>query len=61
MEEMEKATENLDEIDIKPLMTASTIASHRRTVDANVVPPDGTRPTLEETLEILSEQVVGRG
>jgi hypothetical protein len=26
-----------------------------------VVPPDGTRPTLEETLEILSEQVVGRG
>jgi hypothetical protein len=30
-------------------------------VDANVVPPDGTRPTLEETLEILSEQVVGRG
>lgn len=59
MEEMEKAIENLDEIGIKPLMTDSTVASHRRTVDANVVPADGTRPTLTEALEILSEKVVG--
>ena len=59
MEEMEKAVENLDEIGIKPVMTERTIESHRRTVDADVLPPDGTRHTLEEALEILSEKVVG--
>ncbi|MFT6580475.1 MAG: 3-hydroxyisobutyrate dehydrogenase-like beta-hydroxyacid dehydrogenase [Alphaproteobacteria bacterium] len=59
MEEMEKAVENLDEIGIKPVMTERTIASHRRTMEADVLPPDGTRHSLEEALEILSEKVVG--
>lgn len=60
MEEIEKAVENLEETDITPVMSPATIANHRRTVDADVVPKDGSRPTFEEALEILSSQVVGK-
>ena len=58
MEEMDKATENLVELGIQPLMTERTRQSHARTVDADVAPADASLPSFEEALEILSEKVV---
>ena len=60
MEEMDKAQENLLELEIKPLMSERTRQSHARTVDADVAPADGKLTSFEQALEILSEQVVGR-
>ncbi len=58
MEEVEKAAVNLRNTGIKPLMTEATRRSHLRTCDARVAPSDGTKPTLYEALEILSNQVI---
>lgn len=58
MEEVEKAAENLRETDMEPLMTAATQRSHARTSAAGIAPADGVKPSLDEALRILSEQVV---
>ncbi|MEM7404704.1 MAG: DUF1932 domain-containing protein [Pseudomonadota bacterium] len=60
MEEMDKACENLAELDISPLMTERTRMSLARTVEAGVTPADAKTPSFEDALEILSERVVGR-
>ena len=60
MEEMDKATENLVELGIQPLMTERTRESHARTVAAEVAPADASLPSFEEALELLSEKVVKR-
>ena len=59
LQEVEKAALNLRQTGIDPLMTEATRRSHKRTVDARVAPADGTKPSLDEALRILSERVVG--
>lgn len=58
MEEMDKAMQNLRESGMEPLMTAATFASHKRTVEAGATTADGSKPSLEDALKILSERVV---
>jgi len=57
MEEVEKVNKNLTETGIEPLMSAATLANHRRTLAANVA-GEGTVPPLDEALRILSDEVV---
>ncbi len=61
LEEVGKVNENLRETGIEPLMSAATLRSHTRTLDAGVVPADGTVPDLEEALAVLAERVVRVG
>ena len=58
MEEVEKAAMNLRDTGIEPLMTEATRRSHLRTCEARVAPSDGTKPTLDEALNILSSKVI---
>lgn len=60
MEEVEKVNQNLIETGITPLMSAATLANHRRTFDAQVA-GDGKVPPLEEALRILADDVVKPG
>jgi len=58
MEEMELVERMLQEIGMAPLMTAATVHSHGRTVDADAMPPDGRVPDLEGALALLTDRVV---
>ena len=58
MEEMEMVEQMLGELGMAPMMTAATIASHRRTIAAGAAPADGTVPDLEGALAILTDKVV---
>ncbi|MEX2644482.1 MAG: DUF1932 domain-containing protein [Acetobacterales bacterium] len=58
LEEVEKVNDNLRETGIEPLMSAATLRSHRRTLDAGVVPEDGVVPELDAALATLAEKVV---
>lgn len=58
LEEVEKVNENLRETGIEPLMSAATLRSHRRTLDAGVVPEDGVVPPLDTVLATLADKVV---
>ena len=58
LEEVGKVNENLRETGIEPLMSAATLRSHTRTLDAAVVPANGAVPDLENALAILAERVV---
>ncbi|WP_428677700.1 DUF1932 domain-containing protein [Reyranella sp.] len=58
-EEMGLVAQTLRETGVDPLMTEVIEKSHRRTVDAQIAPPDGQVPSLEEALKILSERVIG--
>lgn len=58
MEEVEKVNETLRETGIEPLMSDATRRNHARTVAANVAPADGSKPTLDEALRLLTERVV---
>lgn len=57
-EEMGLVAQTLRETGVEPLMTTAIEKSHRRTVDAQIAPADGTVPALDEALKILSEKVV---
>jgi hypothetical protein len=57
MEEVEKVNQNLVETGIAPLMSAATLANHRRTYAANVA-GEGVVPPLDEALRILTDDVV---
>jgi 3-hydroxyisobutyrate dehydrogenase-like beta-hydroxyacid dehydrogenase len=58
MEEMDKAIENLRELGVDPFMSQRTRASHARTVASGVAPEDGALVSFEETIKLLSENVV---
>ncbi len=58
MEEVDKVIENLAELGMEPIMSASTRRSHARTVDADIQPADGINPTFEDAVALLSEKVV---
>ena len=57
-EEMGLVARTLRETGVEPLMTEAIEKSHRRTVDAQIAPPDGKVPPLDEALKLLSEKVV---
>ena len=58
MEEVDKVMENLAELGMEPIMSASTRRSHARTVDAEIQPNDGVNPSFEDAVALLSEKVV---
>lgn len=58
MEEVDKVMENLAELGMEPIMSASTRRSHARTVDADIQPADGINPSFEDAVALLSEKVV---
>lgn len=60
MEEVEKVNRNLVETGIEPLMSAATLANHRRTYEANVA-GEGKVPPMDEALRILADDVVKPG
>lgn len=60
MEEMEKATKNLEETGVPALMTNSTRLTHQRTVEAGLDPADLTDIDLDAALAILDERVIGK-
>ena len=53
--------QTLRETGVDPLMTTAIEKSHRRTVDSRIAPADGTVPSLEQALELLSGKVVRGG
>ncbi len=58
MEEMNKAIENLHELGVEPFMSVRTRDSHARTVASGVALEDGNLAGFEETIELLSKNVV---
>jgi len=58
MEEVDKVMENLAELGMEPIMSASTRRSHARTVDAEIQSADGVNPSFEDAVKLLSETVV---
>lgn len=60
MEEVEKVNQNLIETGIEPLMSAATLANHRRTLAADVAGA-GVVPPMDEALRILTDNVVKPG
>lgn len=58
MEEMDKAVENLRELGVEPLMSARTRDTLARTVESGVAPEDGGLAGFEETIDLLSRNVV---
>ena len=60
-EEMGLVARTLEETGVEPLMTRAIEMAHRRTVDANVAPPDGQVPSLADALALLSQKVVRGG
>ncbi|NKB57915.1 MAG: DUF1932 domain-containing protein [Alphaproteobacteria bacterium] len=58
MEEVDKVMENLAELGMEPIMSASTRRSHARTVDADIAFADGVNPSFEDAVKLLSEKVV---
>ena len=60
MEEVEKVNQNLVETGVAPLMSAATLANHRRTYEADVA-GEGKVPPMEEALRILADDVVKPG
>ena len=55
---MDKAIENLRELGVEPLMSQRTREVLARTVDAGVAPDDGNLVSFEDTIELLSKNVV---
>lgn len=58
LEEMELVGRTLRETGIEPLMTEAIQRSHRRTVEAGILPADGRVPPLDVALKLLAEGVV---
>lgn len=60
MEEVQKVNQNLVETGVEPIMSAATLRSLTRTVDADVA-TKGVVPPRDEALRILTEAVVRPG
>jgi len=58
LEEMELVGRTLRETGIEPLMTEAIQRSHRRTVEAGILPADGKVPDFETAVRTLSDRVV---
>ncbi len=53
MEEMDKASANLEDLRIAPVMTEATRRTLKRTVEAGAIRADGVVPDIEDALEAL--------